>query len=205
MTVRNILFIMCDQLRYDYLSCYGHPHLHTPHIDALAARGVRFSRATVQSPICGPSRMCTYTGRYMSSHGAYWNSDPLSVSEHTFGDYLRPLGRRTAVVGKLHHKADTAQTDALNAQPPAIVSSIYSRSPGASLHANATRSASCLPSNSLHRPSRGLSASDLSSTHLWRVIATVIGVTSCQSAISLSIFPASFHINVWTRRIARAL
>ena len=38
-TVRNILFIMCDQLRADYVSCNGHPTLHTPHIDALAARG----------------------------------------------------------------------------------------------------------------------------------------------------------------------
>jgi cytochrome P450 len=50
----NILFIMCDQLRWDYLSCYGHPHLHTPNIDRLAARGVRFDRAYVQSPVCGP-------------------------------------------------------------------------------------------------------------------------------------------------------
>jgi len=39
---RNILFIMCDQLRWDYLSCYGHQTLHTPNIDSLAARGVRF-------------------------------------------------------------------------------------------------------------------------------------------------------------------
>ena len=54
---KNILFIMCDQLRFDYLGCAGHPHLKTPHIDALAARGVRFERAYVQSPICGPSRM----------------------------------------------------------------------------------------------------------------------------------------------------
>ena len=38
-TVKNILFIMCDQLRWDYLSCMGHPHLETPNIDALAARG----------------------------------------------------------------------------------------------------------------------------------------------------------------------
>ena len=53
---------MCDQLRWDYLSCYGHPHLETPNIDALAARGVRFTRAYVQSPICGASRMSTYTG-----------------------------------------------------------------------------------------------------------------------------------------------
>lgn len=69
---RNILFIMCDQLRWDYLSCYGHPHLKTPHIDRLAARGVRFDRAYVQSPVCGASRMSTYTGRYVHSHGASW-------------------------------------------------------------------------------------------------------------------------------------
>ena len=53
----NILFIMADQLRFDYLSCYGHPHLATPNIDRLAARGTRFTRAYVQSPVCGPSRM----------------------------------------------------------------------------------------------------------------------------------------------------
>ena len=38
---KNILFIMCDQLRFDYLSCYGHPHLKTTNMDRLAARGVR--------------------------------------------------------------------------------------------------------------------------------------------------------------------
>ena len=53
---KNILFIMCDQLRWDYLSCCGHPHLKTPNIDRLAARGVRFTRAYVQSPVCGSSR-----------------------------------------------------------------------------------------------------------------------------------------------------
>ena len=55
---KNILFIMFDQLRWDYLSCYGHPHLKTPNIDRIAARGVRFDRAHIQSPLCGPSRMC---------------------------------------------------------------------------------------------------------------------------------------------------
>ena len=78
--VKNILFIMCDQLRWDYLSCYGHPTLATPHIDGLAARGVRFTRAYVQSPICGPSRMSFYTGRYMQSHGSNWNGIPLQAS-----------------------------------------------------------------------------------------------------------------------------
>ena len=51
---KNVLFIMCDQLRWDYLSCAGHPTLKTPHIDKLAKRGVRFTRAYVQSQICGP-------------------------------------------------------------------------------------------------------------------------------------------------------
>ena len=47
---KNILFIMFDQLRYDYLSCYGHPFLKTPHIDSIARKGVRFTNAYVQSP-----------------------------------------------------------------------------------------------------------------------------------------------------------
>ncbi len=68
--------------------------LHTPNIDALAARGVRFTRAYVQSPVCGASRMSFYTGRYVQSHGASWNGVPLKVGEMTLGDYLRPLGVR---------------------------------------------------------------------------------------------------------------
>jgi len=103
---KNILFIMCDQLRWDYLSCYGHPRLMTPHIDALAARGVRFARAYVQSPVCGASRMSFYTGRYPQSHGSTWNGVPLKVGELTLGDYLRPLGVRAALVGKTHMRAD---------------------------------------------------------------------------------------------------
>ncbi len=104
--VRNVLFIMCDQLRWDYLSCYGHPTLQTPHLDQLAASGVRFDRAYVQSPICGSSRMSYYTGRYVHSHGASWNGIPLKVSELTLGDYMRDLGRETVLVGKTHMNAD---------------------------------------------------------------------------------------------------
>ena len=104
--VKNILFIMADQLRWDYLSCYGHPHLHTPNIDRLAEKGVRFDRAYVQSPVCGPSRASTYTGRTVFSHGATWNSTPLPIGEMTIRDYLEPHGIRTAVVGKSHMIAD---------------------------------------------------------------------------------------------------
>jgi arylsulfatase A-like enzyme len=119
--VRNILFIMCDQLRWDYLSCYGHPRLHTPNIDALAARGVRFTRAYVQSPVCGASRMSFYTGRYVQSHGATWNGVPLKVGEVTLGDYLRPLGLRTVLVGKTHMRADREGMERLGIDPDSVI------------------------------------------------------------------------------------
>ena len=106
--VRNVLFIMCDQLRWDYLSCSGHPNLHTPHLDALAKRGVRFDRAYVQGSICTSSRMSTYTGRYVSSHGVSENEIPLSIGQKTLGDHLRPHAVRCAVVGKTHVTPDLA-------------------------------------------------------------------------------------------------
>lgn len=102
MTIRNVLFVMCDQLRWDHLSCAGHPWLETPNIDALARRGVRFAQAYVQSGICGPSRMSFYTGRYVSSHGATHNRVPLSVGEVTLGWHLRESGRVLALAGKTH-------------------------------------------------------------------------------------------------------
>ena len=120
-SVKNVLFIMCDQLRWDYLSCYGHPRLATPNIDALAARGVRFTRAYVQSPVCGPSRMSFYTGRYVASHGATWNGVPLKVGEMTLGDYLRPLGVQTVLVGKTHMRADTEGMQRLGIDPNSII------------------------------------------------------------------------------------
>src|SRR5262245_1424809 len=112
---------MCDQLRWDYLSCYGHPRLATPHIDALAAKGVRFTRAYVQSPVCGASRMSFYTGRYVQSHGASWNGVPLKVGEMTLGDYLRPLGLDTVLVGKTHMRADREGMERLGIDPNSII------------------------------------------------------------------------------------
>ncbi|HWV43350.1 alkaline phosphatase family protein [Pseudorhodoplanes sp.] len=112
---------MCDQLRFDYLSCAGHPTLKTPNIDALAVRGVRFTRAYVQSPVCGASRMSFYTGRYVSSHGASWNGFPLKVGEMTMGDYLRPLGVDTVLVGKTHMQPDTEGMERLGIDPQSII------------------------------------------------------------------------------------
>jgi arylsulfatase A-like enzyme len=118
---RNILWIMCDQLRFDYLGCTGHPTLKTPHIDALARRGVSFSRAYVQSPICGPSRMSFYTGRYMRSHGSHWNGWPLRVGEPTLGDHLKAIGVRNVLVGKTHMAPDLEGMKALGIPPESLI------------------------------------------------------------------------------------
>src|SRR5204862_7712034 len=101
---------MCDQLRRDHLSCYG-GRVHTPHLDALATRGVRFDNAYVRSGVCGPSRLSFYTGRYMSSHGATWNRVPLSAAELTLGDYLRAAGRGATLGGKAHVLPDEEALD----------------------------------------------------------------------------------------------
>ncbi len=117
----NILFIMYDQLRFDYLSCAGHPHLDTPNFDRVAAQGVRFTNAYCQSPICGPSRMSFYTGRYASSHGAQWNGYPLRVGEQTMGDHLRKAGMDCWLIGKTHMKADAEGMERLGLSRDSVI------------------------------------------------------------------------------------
>ncbi|MFV0298306.1 MAG: alkaline phosphatase family protein [Hyphomicrobiaceae bacterium] len=113
----NILFIMADQLRWDYLAYAGHPHIKAPNLDRLAARGVNLTRTYIQAPVCGGSRMSFYTGRYNLTHGATYNNFPLRVDEKTIGDYLRPLGYRVTLVGKTHFKPDTESLARLGIDP----------------------------------------------------------------------------------------
>jgi len=104
---RNVLFIMCDQLRTDALSCYGGSGaLRTPNIDRLAAMGARFERAYVSSAVCGPSRTSYYTGRYPSSHRVTWNRVPMPADEWSLGDYLAEAGRDCWLLGKTHFVPD---------------------------------------------------------------------------------------------------
>jgi arylsulfatase A-like enzyme len=117
---------MADQLRWDYLSCYGATHIDTPNLDWLADRSVRFNRAYVQSPICGPSRMSFYTGRYVRSHGSTWNGFPLRVGEPTLGDHLRELGVRCSLVGKTHMTADLEGMRRLGISPQSAIGALVS-------------------------------------------------------------------------------
>ena len=97
---------MTDQMRADCLSCAGHPVVRTPHLDALAARGVRFPNTFVQSAVCGPSRMCFYTGRYVHATRSPWNEVPLPADERTMGHYFSRGGYRAALCGKTHYMPD---------------------------------------------------------------------------------------------------
>ena len=118
---KNILFVMYDQLRWDYMSCAGHPSMDTPNFDRLAGMGVRFTRAYVQSPVCGSSRMSYYTGRYCHSHGAQWNGYPLKVGEMTMGDHLRANGMDCYLIGKTHMRADKEGMARLGLAPDSII------------------------------------------------------------------------------------
>jgi len=122
----NVLWIMADQLRWDYLSCYGASHIKTPNIDKLATMGVRFNRAYVQSPICGPSRMSFYTGRYVRSHGSTWNGFPLRIGEPTLGDHLREVGVKCSLVGKTHMTPDIEGMKRLGIEPESTIGALVS-------------------------------------------------------------------------------
>lgn len=107
-SVKNVLFIMVDQMRADCLGVAGHPTLETPTLDWLASKGTRFPKTYVQSAVCGPARMSFYTGRYVHSHRSYWNGVPLPFDERTLADHVREAGVRAALCGKVHHEPDAA-------------------------------------------------------------------------------------------------
>jgi choline-sulfatase len=98
----NILMIMADQLAARYLGAYGHPLVKTPHIDALANRGVVFDAAYANCPICAPSRASMLTGQHVSRIGTYDNGTELPASTPTLMHHLRRAGYETVLSGKAH-------------------------------------------------------------------------------------------------------
>ena len=98
----SFLYFITDQQRADWLGCYGHPVLRTPHIDAIASRATRFTNFHVASPVCMPNRASLMTGRYPSVHGLRSNGCLLPQRAVTFVDQLAEAGYHTAAVGKSH-------------------------------------------------------------------------------------------------------
>ena len=67
----NVVVILCDDLGFGDLSCYGHPYIQTPNLDRLAAEGIRFTDFYSAAPVCSPSRVGLLTGRSPNRAGIY--------------------------------------------------------------------------------------------------------------------------------------
>jgi len=101
----NILMLMTDSLRAECLGCYGNPVIRTPHLDALAGQGVRFTHTFSQHTVCMPTRATLMTGRYPNAHGVWANGVSLPKSEITLPMALSQAGYHTWMAGKLHLEA----------------------------------------------------------------------------------------------------
>ena len=109
MSKANIVWIYCDELRADALSCYGNAHFQprTPYLDWLAEMGVRFDRCYCNSPVCVPSRTSVLTGLYPEDTGVYhneaaWPNYRLLCSPVTLPQVFAENGYATANFGKVH-------------------------------------------------------------------------------------------------------
>lgn len=98
----NILLIISDQMTTALTGVYGHPVVQTPHLDRLAAEGVRFDAAYTPFPLCSPARACLMTGRHASEIGAWDNAAPLASDHVTLAHYLSGAGYDTVLSGKMH-------------------------------------------------------------------------------------------------------
>ena len=98
----NIVYIMCDDHSYQTISAYGSTVNHTPNIDRLAQRGVRFTNSFVANSLAGPSRACMLTGKHSHANGFTDNTKRFDGSQQTFPKLLRQNGYQTAMIGKWH-------------------------------------------------------------------------------------------------------
>ena len=97
----NILLILTDQHRFDYMHCSGAEWLHTPNMDRLAAEGTRFTHCYTNAPICAPARCALASGLQPHRIGCLENHAYIPISRTTFYQRLRDHGYWTGFTGKL--------------------------------------------------------------------------------------------------------
>ncbi len=102
--VRNVVFILSDDHRYDFMGFHpkGPTWLETPNLDRMAREGVQLANAFVTTSLCSPSRASILTGRYMHRHRVVDNQRPVAPGTVFFPQLLQKAGVRTAYVGKWH-------------------------------------------------------------------------------------------------------
>ncbi|MCB1207355.1 MAG: sulfatase-like hydrolase/transferase, partial [Verrucomicrobiae bacterium] len=117
----NLVFILTDNQGAWTLGCYGNPDIRTPHIDAMAAEGMRFTRALSSNPVCSPTRATYLTGLIPSQHGVHCFLDPkymigpeayYTLEEfETLPEILHDEGYTCGLVGKWHLGANLTPQD----------------------------------------------------------------------------------------------
>ena len=100
----NIVLYIADDLGYDFTGCNGNRAIQTPHIDAFAQQGLRFTQAYAASPTCSPSRAILYTGLHSARNGLMGNHTGAKPGVQSIAHYLKPLGYRVMLVHKTHVK-----------------------------------------------------------------------------------------------------
>ena len=113
----NFLFVYSDDQRWDAVGAVQReqgdqarfPWFQTPHMDRLAAEGVRFRNAFVVNSLCSPSRACFLTGRYNHLNGVANNHTPFPTDSVTHATLLRAAGYATGYVGKFHMDGQKGQ------------------------------------------------------------------------------------------------
>ena len=98
----NVLFVLCDDIRWNAMSCAGHPTLKTPNIDRVANEGVRFTNMFCTTSLCSPSRASILTGLYAHGHGVRDNFSELTSGLNHWPKRLNEAGYDTAYIGKWH-------------------------------------------------------------------------------------------------------
>jgi arylsulfatase A-like enzyme len=107
----NVLFVTLDQWRGDCLSSLGHPHVKTPHLDALAAEGTHFRRHYAQASPCSPSRASLYTGLYLHNHRVAVNGVPLDDRFTNVAREARKAGYNPMLFGYTDTSLDPRRHD----------------------------------------------------------------------------------------------
>ncbi len=129
----NILFIMTDQQTVSALSCAGNPHVKTPNLDRLAARGMRFTQSYVSHPLCVPSRASIFSSRMPHELGIYGNTMDAVLETKgvpTMGELFQAAGYETAYAGKWHvHSGFPAYEKKKNTVPGFTVLPMGGRDP----------------------------------------------------------------------------
>lgn len=98
----NVLMVIADQHHADLMGCANHAQALTPNLDRFARRGVRFTAAYCQNPICTPSRVSVLSGQYCHNTGYYGLSGPTPERLPSMMGHFKTHGYRTAGIGKLH-------------------------------------------------------------------------------------------------------